>query len=90
MKYDSNLGAVPVGGAAYRFRVWAPLVRSIVLRITSSSTLTIPMTRVSRGYHECTAEGVTPGGLYLYQLDGAKEYPDPCSRSQPHGVHGPS
>ncbi|HVO67215.1 MAG TPA: malto-oligosyltrehalose trehalohydrolase [Syntrophales bacterium] len=90
MKYDSNLGAVPVGGAAYRFRVWAPLVRRIVLRITSSSTLTIPMTRVSRGYHECTAEGVRPGGLYLYQLDGVKEYPDPCSRSQLHGVHGPS
>ena len=27
---------------------------------------------------------------YLYVIDGAKERPDPCSRYQPNGVHGPS
>jgi len=90
MKHDSYLGSIPVGEAAYRFRVWAPLAQSVVLRIMSPAPLTVPMTRGDRGYHECIVEGAMPGSLYLYQLDGLKEYPDPSSRSQPHGVHGPS
>jgi maltooligosyltrehalose trehalohydrolase len=31
-----------------------------------------------------------PGDLYRYVLDGSAELPDPCSRFQPEGVHGPS
>jgi maltooligosyltrehalose trehalohydrolase len=27
---------------------------------------------------------------YRYRLDGGKDYPDPCSRFQPQGPHGPS
>src|SRR4030095_13419963 len=30
------------------------------------------------------------GTDYLFVLDGEKKRPDPCSRWQPHGVHGPS
>jgi maltooligosyltrehalose trehalohydrolase len=36
------------------------------------------------------AEEAPPGALYLYRLDGNKERPDPASRFQPQGVHGPS
>jgi maltooligosyltrehalose trehalohydrolase len=36
------------------------------------------------------AEEVEPGSLYLYRLNGMKERPDPASRFQPQGVHGPS
>jgi len=43
-----------------------------------------------RGYHQATLDGVEPGGLYVYRLDGEKEWPDPSSRFQPQGVHGPS
>jgi maltooligosyltrehalose trehalohydrolase len=35
-------------------------------------------------------EGVNPGALYHYRLDGQTERPDPASRFQPQGVHGPS
>lgn len=35
-------------------------------------------------------EHVEPGSRYLYRLDGGKERPDPASRFQPEGVHGPS
>jgi len=90
MKRYSYLGAIPVGEAAYHFRVWAPLARNVVLRIMSPAPLTVPLTKGNLGYHECITEGVRPGSLYLYQLDGLKEFPDPSSRSQPHGVHGPS
>jgi maltooligosyltrehalose trehalohydrolase len=43
-----------------------------------------------RGYHHGVLEGVEPGSLYLFRLDGGRERPDPASRSQPQGVHGPS
>jgi maltooligosyltrehalose trehalohydrolase len=35
-------------------------------------------------------DGIEPGSLYMYRLDEGKERPDPASRSQPQGVHGPS
>ncbi len=31
-----------------------------------------------------------PGDRYRLRLDGGRVIPDPCSRSQPEGVHGPS
>ncbi len=34
--------------------------------------------------------GVAPGDRYRYCLDGGPLYPDPASRYQPEGVHGPS
>jgi maltooligosyltrehalose trehalohydrolase len=37
-----------------------------------------------------TFDSIAAGDLYMYLLDGAGPYPDPCSRFQPHGVHGPS
>jgi maltooligosyltrehalose trehalohydrolase len=33
---------------------------------------------------------MSPETLYFYRLDGTKDRPDPASRYQPHGVHGPS
>jgi maltooligosyltrehalose trehalohydrolase len=37
-----------------------------------------------------TFDTVRTGDLYMYLLDGDGPYPDPCSRYQPQGVHGPS
>jgi maltooligosyltrehalose trehalohydrolase len=42
------------------------------------------------GYHWAVLPGIKPGTEYLYRLDGKKERPDPASRCQPSGVHGPS
>ena len=42
------------------------------------------------GYHQAVLEGVGPGSLYFFRLEGEKERPDPASRFQPQGVHGPS
>jgi maltooligosyltrehalose trehalohydrolase len=44
----------------------------------------------SCGYFHAVAEGISPGTLYRYRLDNDKELPDPASRHQPQGVHGPS
>jgi maltooligosyltrehalose trehalohydrolase len=48
------------------------------------------MGKDARGYHEAVVSQLEPGALYLYRLDGEKERPDPASRFQPDGVHGPS
>ena len=42
------------------------------------------------GYHAAVVERVSPGSLYPVRLDGQRERPDPASRFQPQGVHGPS
>ena len=46
--------------------------------------------RGSGGVWRGTVEGAAAGDDYLLVLDGERERPDPRSRHQPHGVHGPS
>jgi maltooligosyltrehalose trehalohydrolase len=42
------------------------------------------------GYFSGFAHGARAGSLYRYRLDGKGVYPDPYSRFQPQGPHGPS
>jgi maltooligosyltrehalose trehalohydrolase len=42
------------------------------------------------GYHQAIVEDIAPGTQYKYRLNAAAELPDPVSRYQPKGVHGPS
>jgi maltooligosyltrehalose trehalohydrolase len=39
------------------------------------------------GYWSAEVGDALPGARYGYLLDGAGPFPDPCSRSQPEGVH---
>jgi len=48
------------------------------------------MEAVECGYFRAFVEDIAPGAIYRYRLDGQKERPDPVSRYQPQGVHGPS
>ncbi len=48
------------------------------------------MQRRDGGYHGIEVDGIRPGDLYVYRLDGLIERPDPASRSQPLGPCGPS
>jgi maltooligosyltrehalose trehalohydrolase len=48
------------------------------------------MHSVGGGYYHAVVEGISAGALYRYRLDNEKERPDPASRYQPQGVHGPS
>ena len=42
------------------------------------------------GLFELAVPGIAPGARYQYRLDGERYRPDPVSRHQPEGVHGPS
>jgi maltooligosyltrehalose trehalohydrolase len=43
-----------------------------------------------KGYFQCFVGDAKPGDTYWYALDDVLERPDPASRFQPEGVHGPS
>jgi maltooligosyltrehalose trehalohydrolase len=48
------------------------------------------MTHVGDGYFETFVADIGAGSLYRYSIDGGEPLPDPASRFQPKGVHGPS
>jgi maltooligosyltrehalose trehalohydrolase len=79
------------------FSVWAPRARSVNLRLFGDETereREIALDRGADGIHWAAVESVKPETRYLYRLsgtiDGAIDRPDPASRFQPEGVHGPS
>ena len=86
--WQPSLGAC-VTGAGVRFRVWAPSAASAGVVLVGRDDA-LPMTRDESGYYVAEAPGVEAGQRYWYELDGVRRLPDPASRFQPEGVHGPS
>lgn len=85
-----RIGANYLGNGRCEFTVWAPLHRQVSVKLLSPGKGTIPMFKDSKGYWKGAADGVLPGTRYLYRLDEDHDRPDPASRFQPEGVHGPS
>jgi maltooligosyltrehalose trehalohydrolase len=66
--------------------VWAPNVSAISVRANGADT---PLAPADGGWW--TGPGLSPGTDYAFLLDRSDEpVPDPRSRRQPQGVHGPS
>lgn len=86
---EVTLGSTYLGGGRCRFQVWAPRVRKVEVRFLTSRERAADLEEKG-GIHQAILEGVEPGSRYLYRLDGRVERPDPASRFQPLGVHGPS
>jgi maltooligosyltrehalose trehalohydrolase len=70
--------------------VWAPASQHVTVRITQPARAVVPLAPEGNGYFAGFAEGARSGARYLFQLDGSSPLPDPASRFQPEGVHGPS
>ena len=88
--WSLDIGARPLGPYSVHFRVWAPRARNVAVRLVGRGEKTIPLEPRERGYFETTASGIPVGSRYVYVLDHEKARPDPASRFQPEGVHGPS
>jgi maltooligosyltrehalose trehalohydrolase len=73
-----------------RFRVWAPVAEQVEVILVDEDTQTRLDREEDGGYWSGRVEGVGPGTRYRFALDDGEELPDPASRSQPEGVHGPS
>jgi maltooligosyltrehalose trehalohydrolase len=77
------------------FTVWAPEREAVDLIVEdgAGSALSVrPLQRDERGYWSGAFRDIGAGARYRYRLDRAEDrtFPDPASRFQPLGVHGPS
>jgi maltooligosyltrehalose trehalohydrolase len=81
------LGAeiLPTGGV--HFRVWAPRREHVDVQIGEART---PLQRDGDGYFAGVVPHASAGTRYKFRLDRGTSYPDPASRYQPEGPHGPS
>jgi len=70
-----------------RFRFWAPGEKSVGLVIDDEPA--IPMRPGTHGWFELLAP-CSVGARYRFELSDGLLVPDPASRFQPEGVHGPS
>jgi maltooligosyltrehalose trehalohydrolase len=87
-RFAAGAEVSPDGGT--HFRVWAPQRRRVVLMLHTLGT-SIQLAPDGHGYFATHVRESGPGTLYSYQLDDdARLYPDPASRFQPEGPHGPS
>jgi len=82
------IGAEIVDAQTVHVRVWAPRVtRASVVKINGQLA---PLTREDGGYFSGTIAAAA-GDRYRFKLDDDEQlYPDPASRFQPDGPHGPS
>ncbi|MGH7087324.1 MAG: malto-oligosyltrehalose trehalohydrolase, partial [Stellaceae bacterium] len=86
--HELPFGAEPVPNGV-RFRLWAPRAASVSVQLEGAQPTRLPMAREAEGWFALTTAKAAPGTRYRYTVDG-KAFPDPASRSQPAGVHGPS
>lgn len=76
---------IPGGGA--RFRLWAPGMTGLALRVDGEDQ---PMDPVGDGWFEAASPDARHGSKYLFVLEDGTAVPDPASRAQAAGVNGPS
>src|SRR3982750_516319 len=85
-------GATARAGST-QFRVWACGHRAVDVILerpdgTREEHALAP--EGEEGVFAGVVDGVGAGDRYRYRLDGDSAFPDPASRFQPEGVHGPS
>jgi maltooligosyltrehalose trehalohydrolase len=71
------------------FRVWAPARRRVEVVIEPGATA-VSLEAEDGGYFSGRVATAHTGSRYRFRLDGDQAFPDPASRFQPDGPHGPS
>ncbi|HYL05391.1 MAG TPA: malto-oligosyltrehalose trehalohydrolase, partial [Thermoanaerobaculia bacterium] len=89
------VGAEVVAGGGVHFRVWAPARRRVEVVFAAAAAADgrreLELAReAGGGYFSGFAAAAAAGDLYRFRLDGGDAFPDPASRWQPEGPHGPS
>jgi maltooligosyltrehalose trehalohydrolase len=87
-------GAERLGADGTHFRVWAPRHREAFLVVEDESGAVLgeyPLEAEPHGYFSALLPEASAGTLYRYRFgDAPVRFPDPASRFQPSGPHGPS
>ncbi|MBK1706439.1 malto-oligosyltrehalose trehalohydrolase [Halochromatium glycolicum] len=99
-KFRMPFGAECQTDGSVRFRLWAPAADQVVLRLfDGDEEQDLRMDPAGDGWLELRTDQARPGMRYAFRIagriaservDGQQTVPDPASRFQPSGVHGPS
>lgn len=85
-----HAGSQYLGDGRCQFLVWAPMAGEVQLNLVTPQDRTVAMEKRGDGYFEADMKDVQPGTAYFFRVDGKDNRPDPASKFQPEGVHGPS
>ncbi len=86
---EGPLGAVLDAGGGCTFRVWAPYASQLELELAGSGRR-FALPSAGDGYFAGRLLPAPRRCRYCYRFPDGRRRPDPASRSQPEGVHGPS
>lgn len=94
MRRRLPIGAEVQDAGGVHFRVWAPRSRTVVVQFYDQSqpgkvVRSAELHAEEQGYFSGLLEEAKTGELYKLKLDHGT-FPDPASRFQPEGPHGPS
>ena len=81
-----KVGAVHLKNNETEFRTWSPTAKSVEV-VFKENLEPLMLEKDSRGYWEGVSKRVKSGTLYKFRINNDYEFPDPASKSQPHGVH---
>src|SRR5690242_10996347 len=87
-RFPVGAEVMPDGGVS--FRVWAPARKKVEVSLLNSGTSFFELSHEGNGYFSGALGDKAEGALYKYRLDNGDLFPDPASRFQPEGPHGPS
>lgn len=87
---EALLGATILKDGDVQFLVWAPHAEEVEVRILPPAERQVHMIQEEHGYYRAIVKRLEPNARYFYRLNGKVDRPDPASRFQPEGVHGPS
>src|SRR5690606_27077988 len=82
-----QLGALVQEGGVL-FRLWSPGTRRLDVVIEGGGVYA--MQEAEDGYFQAFVSAAAAGTRYRIRINEDQEFPDPFSRFQPEGVHGPS
>ena len=82
------IGAIPYEQGT-EFRIWAPRALKVEV-VIEGKDVRYPLEEEGKGYFFALLPEVSVGSLYRFSLDNGEPFPDPASRFQPKGPHGPS
>src|SRR6266568_2203263 len=89
-KHGMPFGAEVRSDGSVRFRLWAPIAKSVSVRVEPPIAQSFSMSALDDGWFELVTSDVAAGARYRFRINNEIEVPDLASRYQPADVHGPS
>ena len=89
-QHQYSVGPQFIDSSSVAWKTWAPYAKSVAIEILGLTPQRIPLTPQPLGYWQTVVANVSSGSQYRYILNEETVRPDPVSRFQPEGIHGPS